>query len=425
MKTIPTALIAPLFNPATFGVRGAIDSIMTEVRRDYPLAKAEVPGFDPYWIVSKHAHVTEVSRQNDLFHSADRSATLISKAGEEKVREFTGGGYNLFRSLVQLDSPEHANYRAVAVKPLSPQGISKAQEQIVAAATEQLARIRALGAEFDWAKEIAMPYPLNVVLDLIGVPRTDHPKMLQLTQWLFSWADPDLRRPGTDPLDPTHQAKTWKIVYDEFAAYATALFSDRRRSPRDDLASVVANAAIDAAPMEDWAAVSYFGILATAGHDTTAHTTATAMWKLAEDPSLLAHLKRDLTLVPAFIEEAIRWTTPVKQFVRHATADCALGDMRIAQGDRLYLAYPSANRDEEAFDDPFTFHLDRKQNRHVGFGFGAHVCLGQHLARLEMRTLWETLLPQIEAVEMNGEGRLIESEFVSGPKSVPIRLKLC
>jgi cytochrome P450 len=424
MKTIPTPLIAPLFNPATFGVRGAIDDIMMEVRREYPLAVAEVPGFDPYWIVSRHADVAEISRQNELFHNADRSATLISKAGEELVQEFTGGGYNLFRSLVQLDGDEHAKHRMVAVKPLSPQGIAKLQAQVQRAAAEQVQRIREIGPEFDWAKEIAMPYPLNVVLDFVGVPRVDHPKILRLTQWLFSWADPDLKRPGTEPTDPTHQVRTWKIVYDEFGEYATALFNDRRAHPQDDLASVVANARINGEPMDLGAEVSYFGILATAGHDTTAHTTSTAMWMLAENPALLARLQADLSLIPAFVEEAIRWATPVKQFIRHATADCIIADTAIARGDRLYLAYPSANRDAAAFDDPFTFRLDRKANRHLGFGGGTHVCLGQHLARLEMRTLWETLIPCIESVDMNGQGRLIESEFVSGPKSVPIRLRI-
>ena len=148
------------------------------------------------------------------------------------------------------------------------------------------------------------------------------------------------------------------------------------------------------------------------------------MWELAENPALFRRLKDDASLIPAFVEEAVRWTTPVKHFVRHATEDCELAGQAIACGDRLYLSYPSGNRDEAVFDDPFSFRLDRKPNRHLGFGQGGHVCLGQHLARLEMRSLWQALLPRLESVEMAGDGALIASEFVSGPKSVPIRYRL-
>ena len=148
------------------------------------------------------------------------------------------------------------------------------------------------------------------------------------------------------------------------------------------------------------------------------------MWVLAENPSLLRELQSEPVKIPTFIEEAIRWATPVKHFVRHATRDCELGGESIKQGDRLYLSYPSGNRDEAEFDDPFSFRLDRKRNRHVGFGYGGHVCLGQHLARLEMRCLWEQIIPALKSVEMAGEGRLVASEFVSGPKSVPIQYAL-
>lgn len=423
MTTIPTALIAPLFNPATFGVRGAADSLLTELRRDYPLAQAEVPGYDPHWIVCRHADIQEVSRQNELFHNADRSATVIPQAGESLVQAFTGGDFNLFRSLVQLDGDDHKQHRRVLFQALGSQSIARLADGIRKTAREQVETLRAAGCELDWAKVVAAPYPLRVVLDIIGVPREDHARMLELTQWLFSWADPDLCRPGTDPAHPEQQPRTWKIVFDEFDAYYSALIEARRREPRDDLASILANAEIDGSAMEHSRAISYFAILATAGHDSTAHTTATAMWELAENPALFARLKADPALIANFVEEAIRWTTPVKHFVRHATADCVLAGERISQGDRLYLSYPSGNRDEAEFDAPFEFRLDRSRNRHVGFGYGGHVCLGQHLARLEMRTLWEELLPALTSVEMAGQGRLIASEFVSGPKSVPIRYR--
>jgi cytochrome P450 len=423
VTTLPVELIAPLFNPASFAQAGLIDGILQEVRARYPLARAEVPGFDAHWIVSRHADVLEVSKKNDLFHNADRSATLITRDGQKLVEQFTGGAANLFRSLVQLDPPEHGPYRQVTTKAFSPQNIAHLRDHIATVVAERVAGLRELGEEFDFAHELAMPYPLGVVLDLVGVPRADHPQMLRLTQWLFSWADPDLRRPGTDPLDPTHQTRTWKIVFDEFNDYYSLLMADRRANPRDDLATLIANAEVDGMPMEHNAAISYYAILSTAGHDTTSHTTATAMSLLAGNPGLLAQLKENPGLIAAFVEEAIRWTSPVKQFIRHATADCTLAGQQITQGDRLYLSYPSANRDETVFGSPFEFRLDRQPNRHVGFGHGGHVCLGQHLARLEMKLLWEALIPEIHSVELAGEVQLIHSEFVSGPKSVPIRLR--
>ena len=301
MNLIPTSLVAPLFNPATFAVRGAVDELLTTIRRDYPLARAEVPGFDAHWIVSRHADIQEVSRQNELFHNADRSATLIPQMGEVLVQQFTGGDHNLFRSLVQLDGAEHKAHRRVLFQALASHSVTQLAESMRTTARAQLATLREHGGELDWSKEIATPYPLQVVLDAIGVPRADHAQMLRLTQWLFSWADPDLRRPGSDPSDPEQQVRTWKIVFDEFDAYFSQLIETRRREPRDDLATLIANAEIDGGPMAHSRAISYFAILATAGHDSTAHTTATAMWVLAEQPELFAALKADPGLVPNFV----------------------------------------------------------------------------------------------------------------------------
>lgn len=424
MSIIPNELVGPLFNPATFSERGAVDKILTAIRKEYPLAQAKVPGFAPHWIVSRYADIIEVSRNNALFHNADRSATLISEEGEALVQQFTGGDFNLIKSLVHLDDRDHKNHRMILMKALSKNGVKLMRDKISESAAEQIQVLRDADGQLDWSEQISTPYPLKVVLDTIGVPKEDHAKMLRLTQWMFSWADPDLCRPGTDPSNPEQQAKTWQIVMTEFDEYFSELIDMRRLEPQGDLASIIANAEIDSEPMEHARAISYFAILCTAGHDSTAHSTATAMWELAENPELLAALQADHSLVPAFVEEAIRWTTPVKHFVRHATADCTLAGESIKKGDRLYLSYPSGNRDETQFENPFSFRLDRGRNSHVGFGNGGHVCLGQHLARLEMECLWELVIPVLKSVEMAGEGRLIASEFVSGPKSVPIRYQL-
>lgn len=424
VPTIPTELIAPAFNPATFGQRGAAHAIFTRLRREYPLAVAEVPGYDPHWIVTKYDDIREITRQDHLFHSADRSKTLASQVAEKMMREYSGMP-TIIKSLVHMDDPEHADHRAVTQPNFYPQAIAKLEPQVRETARRYIDEFLAKGnRNIDFATQLAFPYPADVVLTLIGVPKQDHQKMLDLTHWLFTYADPDLCRPGADPTNPAEIIKTWDIVYKEFLEYYTPLINDRRACPRDDLASIIANGKINGCPMNERNIISYFVIAATAGHDTTSATTATSMWVLAENPELFRKVKANPALIPGFIEESIRWTSPVQQFVRSATEDYVLRGQQIRKGDLLYLSYISANRDEDVFKDPFTFDPERTPNRHIGFGYGPHICLGQHLARLEMRILWEELLPRLKSVEMAGEGKMAESEFVCGPKYVPINYEL-
>jgi len=421
---IPTDLVAPVFNPATFGQRGAVHEIFTRLRRDYPLSIADVPGYDPHWIVTKYADLREISRRDDIFHGGERSKTLISQAGEALVKKYTGGQSNIWRSLVQLDPPEHGAYRAVVAPSFMPDKIAQMKDSVRGIAKGYVDRLAEMAPSCDFAHDIAFLYPLKVVLDLMGVPEEDHPRMLRLTQWLFSYADPDLKRPGSDLTNPDEITKTWNIVFNEFKEYYSPIIEDRRRAPKPDIASLIANGRVFGNEMEERAMISYFAIVSTAGHDTTAATTATGMWVLAEQPALLARLKADPALIPGFVEETIRWASPVQQFVRSATEDYEIRGRTIRKGDLVYLSYVSANRDEEQFEQPFTFDPTRTPNRHIGFGYGAHICLGQHLARLEMRALWEELIPRLQSVELAGEPRLTESEFVSGPKCVPIHFSL-
>lgn len=422
-EMIPPELVAPIFNPASFAQRENVDALLTQLRRDYPLNQVEVPGYDPHWMITKMADLREIARQDDVFHSGDRSKTLISQAGEALVREYTGGQANVFRSLVQLDPPEHKQYRDVAAPALTLDAINGLKPVVHKIATDYVDHLATLAPECDFT-DISFHYPLKVVLDIIGVPEADHPKMLELTQWLFTYADPDLKRPGSDLTDPAEITKTWGIVFEEFEKYYTPVIADRQRCPRHDLASVIANGKIDGGPLEHRALISYFVIASTAGHDTTAATTGTGMLALAQNPGLLEELQADPAQIAGFVEETIRWATPVQQFVRSATRDYEIKGRTIRKGDLVYLSYLSANRDEDAFPDPFTFNHKRSPNRHVGFGFGGHICLGIHLARMEMNAFWQVLIPRLRKVELNGTPRMAESEFVCGPKSVPIRFEM-
>ena len=423
-QLIPPELVAPAFDPATFVDRDAVHSVFTRLRNEYPLNQVEVPGYDPHWMVVKYADLREIARQDDIFHGGDRSKTLISQAGEDLVKHYTGGQSNIFRSLVQLDPPEHGKYRAVCSDAFSLSGVQSLMPTVESIAQDYVDKLVSLAPECDFAAEIAFLYPLKVVLDIIGVPEKDHLKMLELTQWLFTYADPDLKRPGSDLTDPSEITRTWGIVFDEFEKYYTPVIADRQKCPRADLASVIANGKIDGGPMEHRALISYFVIASTAGHDTTAATTGTGMWQLAQRPDILADLKAHPENIPGFVEETIRWASPVQQFVRSATQDYEIKGKTIKKGDLVYLSYLSANRDEEAFPEPFNFNHKRAPNRHVGFGFGGHTCLGIHLARMEMIALWKALIPRLKSVELAGTPKMAQSEFVAGPKSVPIRFEV-
>lgn len=207
---IPVELIAPAFNPATFGIgkREVIDQLFTRLRRDYPLAKAEVPGFDPHWIVTKYEDIREITRQDAIFHSADRSKTLASQLAEQLMRQYSGGMPTIFKTLVHMDDPEHAEHRAVTQPHFYPQAIAKLEPQIRETARRYIDAFLARGQGADFATGLAFPYPAEVVLTLIGVPKQDHQKMLDLTHWLFTYADPDLCRPGANITDPAEIIKT-------------------------------------------------------------------------------------------------------------------------------------------------------------------------------------------------------------------------
>lgn len=421
---IPLELVAPIFNPVTFGNRQAVQDILKRLRLEYPLAKAEVPGYDPHWIVTKYDDIREITRQDELFRSADRSKTLASKIAEQMMRDYTGGLPHIFRTLVHMDEPEHTQYRNVTAAQFMPQAVQKMESSVRETAKRYVDRLAGLAPECDFATQLAFLYPLEVVLKIIGVPEQDHAMMLRLTQWLFTYADPDLMRPGADPTDPAEIIRTWDIVYKEWKDYYDAVIADRRAQPRNDIASLIANGKINGEPLEERAMISYLVIASSAGHDTTSATTATSMWVLAERPDLLKRLKAEPKLIAGFVEESIRWASPVQQFIRSAAVDYELRGRHIKKGDLLYISYVSGNNDEDVFKDPARFDPERTPNRHIGFGYGLHICLGQHLARLEMRSFWEELIPRLDSVEMAGEGKMAQSEFVCGPKYVPIRFKM-
>lgn len=417
---IPADIAAILVDPAAYADDRIHDSYRW-LRANNPLGIARVEKFDPFWVVTKHAHIQAVSRQNELFHNADRATTLTPQAVVERIRKITGGP-NLVRSLVQMDAPEHPKYRALTQSWFMPVNLGKFEARIREIARATVQRMLDRGGSCDFVADVALGYPLHVIMEILGVPEADEPRMLKLTQELFGPQDPDTAR-VREALSAEQYSVMMQAVVADFSAYFAGITADRRRSPRDDLSTVIANAKIDGAYLPELDATSYYIIVATAGHDTTSSSTAGAIWALAEDPAQFARVKANPELIPGLADEAVRWMTPVKHFMRTATADTELGGRSIAKGDWLMLCYASGNRDEEVFEDPFRFRSDRKPNRHVAFGYGAHLCLGQYLAKLEMRILFEELLPRLKSLALDGEVKMTQAYFVNGPKKLPIRFE--
>jgi cytochrome P450 len=301
-----------------------------------------------------------------------------------------------------------------------PGKISKLEEQIRVLARQSVDNLLSFDGECDFVRDFALHYPLRVIMTLFGVPPEDEPKMLKLTQEFFGVHDPEEQRPEM-AADPVVAARQWAASIEDFYTYFDRLSAERRERPTDDLLSLIANSRINGAPIPRNEANGYYVAIATAGHDTTSSSTAGGLHGMMVYPENWAKVKADPSLIPGLVDEAIRWTSPVKHFMRNATADTQVRGVDIRAMERLMICYPSGNRDEEVFADADVFDIGRSPNPHIAFGFGPHMCLGQHLAKLEMRILFEELLPHLKSVELAGDPRLVETNFVGGYKALPIR----
>ncbi|MDO8288939.1 MAG: cytochrome P450 [Parvibaculum sp.] len=420
---IPQDIANTIVDPRAYAAEKPVDEAFKFLRKEMPLEQAQPEGFAPFWAVTKQADILDVEKQNELFHNGDLATTLVNIDVDKKVRQMMGGSPHMVRSLVQMDNPDHIAYRRLTQAWFLPQNLKKLDGRIKDISKVFVDRMADMGGQCDFAKDVAFLYPLHVIMEILGVPEADEPRMLKLTQELFGSQDPDLNRAGKEVSFEEGMAAMQQTIGD-FITYFNAITEDRRANPTGDLSSVIANGQINGQPLDHFAAMSYYIIAASAGHDTTSNTTAAGMWALAERPDLFKRLKGDFSLLPAFIEETIRWATPVKHFMRSATADAVVGGKKIAKGDWMMLCYPSGNRDEEVYTDPFEFNIDRPNNKHVAFGYGSHVCIGQHLARMEMRSFWEEILRRVDTIELAGEPKNSVSNFVCGPKSVPVRYKM-
>lgn len=384
----------------------------TKLRKEDPIHWVEHPDFNPFYVISKHADVMEIEQHSAEFLNAPRAILGDKKADENRALQG-----HLVKSLVQMDDPEHKDHRGLTNEWFLPRNLARMNDRLAELATIAMARMEELGGECDFAKDIAMPYPLHVILAILGLPVGDYPRMLQLTQELFGPDDDDFKR-GDDALAGLMQTVA------EFVAYFDGITAERKANPTDDLASVIANGVINGEPIGHKEQLGYYIIAATAGHDTTSNSMSGGLRALIENPDQLARLQADPSLLSSAVDEMIRWTSPVKHFMRTATVDYNLRGTTIKAGQDVLLSYWSANRDEDVFVDPFRFDVGRSPNKHLAFGFGIHFCLGSMLARMELKALFGALIPRLKHVELAGTPELTRSTFVSGLKRLPIRYEL-
>ncbi|MFJ1454825.1 cytochrome P450 [Nocardia sp. N2S4-5] len=398
-----------LAEPAAYADEARLHDALTRLRAHAPVSLVDVPSYTPFWAITKHADVMAVERANRVFTNWPRPVLMTTVSDE--MQAAVG-----IRTLVHMDDPQHRVMRAIAADWFSPKAMKTMGERIAQLAVRYVDRMRDAGGECDFVQEVAVNFPLYVIMSLLGVPEADFPRMLKLTQELVGSDDDELKRSA--PSDDTMNSLL------EMFQYFQHLTASWRENPTGDLGSTIANARIDGEPLSDIDTMSYYAIIATAGHDTTSSSISGGLHALIDHPDQLARLRADLDLMPRATEEIFRWVTPVKAFMRTAAEDTSVRDVPIAAGESVLLSYVSANRDEDVFDDPFRFDIEREPNKHVAFGFGVHFCLGAGLARMETSTFLTELLPRLRSIELNGEPELSATTFVGGLKHLPIRYSL-
>jgi cytochrome P450 len=353
-----------------------------------------------FWAITRHADVVAVSRDSGLFSSALKG--YMPAMGSDRL-----GVAQARRMLLGMDPPEHTRLRGLVNKGFTPRRVARLEPRIRELCRQIVDAVLPRGA-CDFVAEIAGELPSYLIAELVGIPREDGRKLYALTEAMHSADD----------------APAAQRAVAEMFAYSAGIRAAKRARPGSDLASVLLGAEIAGEKLSDLEFDLFFLLLINAGGDTTRNLVASGTQALMDHPEQLAALRKDRALLPAAIEEMLRFTTPVVQFQRTATRDTELCGTQIRAGEPVVIFYPSANRDERVFADPDRFDIRRDPNPHVAFGGGgSHFCLGASLARLEIRCLFEELLDRVHELEPAGPVERLHSWFINGPRRMPVRFR--
>ncbi len=396
-----------------YGELGYPHEEWTRLRRESPVHRFQPEGYKPFWAVTKHADIIEVSKQPEVFKSEGRFILFPEMDGApgQSLEENPP-----LKMLVNMDPPEHRDYRALISHWFTPRAIRRLEERLADITNEIFDELAGRG-EVDFVNEIAVRQPLRMITEMLGIPRDKEGFVLKVTNENFGIEDPEFQREGD-----TREDRLGFLT--EAFTFVTELMEERRRDPREDLTTVFAQATLNGEAPPVFELLSNYFLVMVAGHDTTRNAISGGLLALLENPAELAKLRADPSLSEIGAEEIVRWSTPVNHFSRTATRDYVLRGQNISAGDSVALFYASANRDEEIFEDPFTFRIDRDPNPHLGFGVGEHFCLGAHLARLDLKVFFRVFAERVKSMEICGPVERLHASFVPGAKRIPVRYEI-
>jgi cholest-4-en-3-one 26-monooxygenase len=399
---LTTATQIDLYSPDTY-VDAMPHEAFAALRRESPVHRQAEAGGPGYWALLSYDDIVSVSGDNQLFSSA-RGGTNIDEMPPEAMA--------MIRTLlINMDPPQHTKYRRLVSTGFTPK-IVRQLEPHVRATTRRIVDGVAARGECDFVTEIAAELPLAVIADLIGVPEEDRHRLFDWSNRLIGFDDPEFH---TSPEDG-------QIAATEMFLYAHGLATERKQHPKSDLVSVLMGAEVDGESLTEADFDGFFILLSVAGNETTRNLISGAMLALIEHPEQRARLIADPALITTAVEEFLRWVSPLIYFRRTLQRDVVVGGQQMREGDKVAMYYPSANRDERAFENAHVFDVGRSPNAHLAFGGGGpHFCLGASLARLEIRCMFEELLLRLPDIELAGPVQRLRSNFINGIKHMPVR----
>ncbi|MDG2050316.1 MAG: cytochrome P450 [Myxococcota bacterium] len=403
-----------LVHPKDYADQGYPHDIWTWMRAHDPVYRWEATDGLPFWAITKHADITAIGRAPDKFLSGPRLTIDHEPELPPEEREFFPP------TLIQLDPPKHGIYRRLISDRFTPRALRRFHddiEHIGRDIVEQLIQDGREG-ECDFVERISAQIPIAVIAWMLGLPKSDWQLLFDWTNRIIGAQDPSFQLEGKTPEVAAREAIT------EVFVYFTELVEEKKKNPADDLVTLFTQMEVDGEPLPPMDVLTWCLIIVIAGNETTRNATSGGMLAFIENQNQLRRLQANPELLKGACEEVVRWTAPIIHFARTATEDFPLRDKVIKEGDAVALFYPSANRDEEVFEAPFEFRIDRNPNRHLGYGVGEHFCLGAHLARLELEVAYKYLIPRIEEVELAGPVERLHSSLVGGVKHLPIRYRL-
>jgi cytochrome P450 len=395
-------------------VHGVPHATFKRLRDEDPVSRWDEPDGSGFWAVTRYHDILEVSRHPHLFSSAKGIRLEDMKPDELEAR----------KTMMELDPPQHTNYRRMVQTPFSNREVASYEEGLRLMARAVIDEVWGL-EHFDFVELMARQVPMRMLGKLLGVPDEDGPWLVRRGDALIGNADPEFTEHVVDKTDTdAYRLLPFRSpVSLELFEYAAEQARLRRESPRDDVISRLLQPKRDETPLSELEFKNFFTLLVAAGNDTTRYTMTAGLHALLAHPDQLEMLRSQPELLAGATEEMLRWGSVTMNFRRTATDDTVLNGQQIRAGDKVVIYYIAGDFDERAFTDPYSFDIRRSPNDHLAFGLKSpHKCLGEHLARLEIRVLFEELLPKLSSITLDGPVERLRSNFISGIKHLPVKV---